>query len=522
MYHGRRFKSRRFYILRCNIGARLNLALGRHGYFAAKKSRRYQKEGLTILANDILTNDEKDKLIFHIVDSPMGVGKSETLMDCVRFNTCYWSDPSPLLARMRRNGWRGNYKGERYIIFVSTIKERDERFSETLDIKSPEKPPYIQSILPLIRNGENIVTTQSLWSLFNEETLAAFRHSDYIYTAYFDEIPPLFREVVGNGRKRDDFGEIVQFGSADVRLMQQENMVVAKGGVIQYNDACEYDRLGSDHKVFDAVKNLSRSCTLYAFGEKGGQFTSILAFARREMFTCFKACWFFSYRTWNSMLHKYCLLHDIGMKYYHILDRHIVKNPEGKYVETYPEGMERLVILDDRAFNFTGSLSKEWYKRARADASGALLKELKGRFRNAYGFMKQHGVTSDTFMFTTFTAFKELLQSNGRYYPSLKRFLPCNTKATNDYSDCTGVAYLCNRFFDVTCCNFLTQQAKVREMPELKFDNDNYALTELLQFIWRSNMRVTESGKPVYVWVPDQRMRQLLQDFQKRALEHKR
>lgn len=108
--------------------------------------------------------------------------------------------------------------------------------------------------------------------------------------------------------------------------------------------------------------------------------------------------------------------------------------------------------------------------------------------------MKQHGVTSDTFMFTTFTAFKELLQSNGRYYPSLKRFLPCNTKATNDYSDCTGVAYLCNRFFDVTCCNFLTQQAKVREMPDLKFDNDNYALTELLQFIWRSNMRVKESG----------------------------
>lgn len=136
--------------------------------------------------------------------------------------------------------------------------------------------------------------------------------------------------------------------------------------------------------------------------------------------------------------------------------------------------------------------------------------------------MKQHGVTSDTFMFTTFTAFKELLQSNGRYYPSLKRFLPCNTKATNDYSDCTGVAYLCNRFFDVTCCNFLTQQAKVREMPDLKFDNDNYALTELLQFIWRSNMRVKESGKPVFVWVPDQRMRQLLQDFQKRALEHKR
>ena len=55
----------------------------------------------------------------------------------------------------------------------------------------------------------------------------------------------------------------------------------------------------------------------------------------------------------------------------------------------------------------------------------------------------------------------------------------------------------------------------------MKFNNDNYALSELLQFIWRSNVRVKDSDKPVYVWVPDKRMRKLLQDFQQRALEKK-
>ena len=218
-------------------------------------------------------------------------------------------------------------------------------------------------------------------------------------------------------------------------------------------------------------------------------------------------------------MHKYCLLNDIRMEYYHIQDLRAMRNPGGKYVETYPEGMERLVILDDVNVNFGASLSKEWFKRARADSSGSLVKSLKGCFRSAYKIMKRHGVTSSTFMFTTFTDYRSLLQSDGRHFPTLKRFLPCNTKATNDYSDCTGVAYLCNRFFDVTCCNFLSQKAEETGNPDLKFDNDNYALSELLQFIWRSNVRVKESDKPVYVWVPDKRMRKLLQDFQTRALE---
>ena len=119
--------------------------------------------------------------------------------------------------------------------------------------------------------------------------------------------------------------------------------------------------------------------------------------------------------------------------------------------------------------------------------------------------------------FTTFNAYKDLLRSNGRHYPSLRRFLPCNTKATNSYQNCTGVAYLCNRFFDVTCTKFLEQRAKAENNPELLFNNDNYALSELVQFVWRSHVRVREACQPVYVWIPDRRMRTLLQDFQERA-----
>ena len=472
------------------------------------------KEVLTIITQQYYKNQE---LTFRIVDSPMGIGKSSSLLEYLRFGGFYFNND--FIDSLRRTGIFDDLQKDRFIIFVSTIRERDERFLQELNAKCPEQPPYNKSILDLIRNGENIVTTQALFGLFNDETIEAFRKSDCVYHAFFDEIPSLFRGVIGGAQRPDSFDGVTRFGTADVLLMQQEHMIVNKNGVVKFNPDCDYNRKYKDYKVFDAVKHLSRSCTLYPSGDKDGKFTSIVAFAKRELFACFKICWFFSYLTHGSLLHKYCLMNNINMEYYHIADGKISMNPDGAFAETYPEGMERLVILDDRLFNMENSLSKEWYKRLRTDKTGLGLKTLKTRFRNAYEFMQAHGVRGHTFMFTTFNAYKDMLQSDGRRYPTMKRFLPCNTKATNDYSNCIGVAYLCNRFYDVNCTNFLAQLAKQQNKPELEFDNDNYALSELLQFIWRSNVRVKDSDKSVYVWVPDRRMRQLLQDFRQRALK---
>lgn len=474
------------------------------------------KEVLTIITQQY---DKNQKLTFRIVDSPMGIGKSSSLLEYLRFGGFYFNND--FIDSLRRTGIFDDLQKDRFIIFVSTIRERDERFLQELNAKCPEQPPYNKSILDLIRNGENIVTTQALFGLFNDETIEAFRKSDCVYHAFFDEIPSLFRGVIGGAQRPDSFDGVTRFGTADVLLMQQEHMIVNKNGVVKFNPDCDYNRKYKDYKVFDAVKHLSRSCTLYPSGDKDGKFTSIVAFAKRELFACFKICWFFSYLTHGSLLHKYCLMNSINMEYYHIADGKISMNPDGAFAETYPEGMERLVILDDRLFNMENSLSKEWYKRLRTDKTGLGLKTLKTRFRNAYEFMQAHGVRGHTFMFTTFNAYKDMLQSDGRRYPTMKRFLPCNTKATNDYSNCIGVAYLCNRFYDVNCTNFLAQLAKQQNKPELEFDNDNYALSELLQFIWRSNVRVKDSDKSVYVWVPDRRMRQLFQDFRQRALKQK-
>ena len=178
-------------------------------------------------------------------------------MDLIRFHNKGF-DPEP----------------RRFIVFVPTIRERDERYGSELDLKSPATPPYNKSILELIRNGENIVTTHSLWSIFNDETIRAFSESNYKYIALFDEVPQLFRDVVGKGHKLDEPAGSIRFGPADIKLMQQTGMVRVQDGTIRFNPECEYAKSDKDYKVFNAIKNLSYSCTLYPFGEKDGTFTS--------------------------------------------------------------------------------------------------------------------------------------------------------------------------------------------------------------------------------------------------------
>ena len=103
------------------------------------------------------TNSKQPPLRFNIIDSPMGIGKSATLIDLIRFHN-RGEDREPT----------------RFIVFVPTIRERDCRYARELNLKCPETPPYNKSILELIRNGDNIVTTHALWGIFNDETLSIY------------------------------------------------------------------------------------------------------------------------------------------------------------------------------------------------------------------------------------------------------------------------------------------------------------------------------------------------------------
>jgi hypothetical protein len=73
-------------------------------------------------------------------------------------------------------------------------------------------------------------------------------------------------------------------------------------------------------------------------------------------------------------------------------------------------------------------------------------------------------------------------------------------RASNDYKDRTVLAYLCNRYVNPVTANFFV-------LNEIPIDQDMYALSEMLQWIWRSAIR---DGKPIKIYIPSKRMRNLL------------
>lgn len=79
-------------------------------------------------------------------------------------------------------------------------------------------------------------------------------------------------------------------------------------------------------------------------------------------------------------------------------------------------------------------------------------------------------------------------------------FVSCTVRATNMYQDRHYLAYCINVFYDVR----LTRYFQCRGVD---IDQDMYALSEMVQWIWRSAIR---KGDDIWIYVPSIRMRTLL------------
>ena len=78
--------------------------------------------------------------------------------------------------------------------------------------------------------------------------------------------------------------------------------------------------------------------------------------------------------------------------------------------------------------------------------------------------------------------------------------IPHNARATNEYADRRAVAYLINRFMNRDKAAFFQDNG-------VSVNEDLYALSELVQWLWRSRIR---NGEPIHAYIPSERMRQLL------------
>ena len=78
-----------------------------------------------------------------------------------------------------------------------------------------------------------------------------------------------------------------------------------------------------------------------------------------------------------------------------------------------------------------------------------------------------------------------------------------NSRATNKYRDRASVVYPVNRYLNPFVKNFFTSN-------HIAIDEEGFALSEMLQFIWRSAIR---DGHEIWIYIPSIRMRRLLKEW---------
>ena len=390
----------------------------------------------------------------YIVDSMMGTGKSSAAINMINKSTA----------------------DKRYIYITPYLDEVDriKKACKSKNFKSPESSystTKLSDLKTLILDNQNIVSTHALFSFFNSDIVKILKDKKYIL---------IMDEVV-------NVVEQAKISQSDLKVLLETYMSPNEKGILEWNRP-SYTGLFNKYKYMCEMESLA----LY-----GGN-VAIWMFPIK-IFNAFKDIYVLTYM-FNAQLQKYYFDY-FGVQYWFLS---VKGDSQDTYEITdkvipYTKDLSKLVhIIDSEKLNYIGdedySLSSTWYTKY-ADAND--LKILK---KNCYNFF--HNISkskSEENIWTTFKSFKRVISDKGY----TKGFVPLNIRATNQYQDTTAAAYLVNTYFNPFIKLFFTTNG-------IEVDEDGYALSELVQWIWRTQIR---QGKEINLYIPSKRMRNLLQKW---------
>ena len=154
-------------------------------------------------------------------------------------------------------------------------------------------------------------------------------------------------------------------------------------------------------------------------------------------------------------------------------------------------------VMDDNKLNAvgaTGKLSSSAF--AHKDKKDILCETMRRNLQNV--FTNKWKAKADDRLWTCFVTNKKVI--GGEKY--LNQFLSYNYKATNDYMDVHHVAFL----IDVHTNPNIVEASEINSNSLM--DQELYAVSSLIQFIFRSAVR---KGESIKLYLPSLRMRELLE-----------
>jgi hypothetical protein len=323
----------------------------------------------------------------------------------------------------------------------------------------------------LIASGLNIVTTHSLFGMADDELLELLQYDKY--TLIIDEVM--------------DVINLIELKKSDLKTLVDSNLIKINDDnkkLISWIGPDDYEGRYQDIKDYSTSGNLHfirNSVMAWNFPAK--------------IFDSFEEVYLMTYIFDGQLQRYYYDLHNIKYQYFSIHNKELIpftleyedRNKLKKLINIY-EG--KLNDIGDKDF----SLSSSWFDK---NKNSGKLKELKNNLYNFYKNVSK--AKSDKFLWTTFKNYKTSLRGEG----FTNSYISWNIRATNEYIDKDILAFCLNRFMNPVELGFFQDN-------NISVDIDLLALTDMLQWIFRSSIR---RNKPIQIYIPSSRMRQLLYDY---------
>lgn len=327
----------------------------------------------------------------------------------------------------------------------------------------------------LIRKGRNITTTHQAFKRYTPETLEDIKRQGY--TLIIDE--------------NVDVLEAFDFPQDDMQLAIDAGYIADNGGT--YSIANKNYNGKALHELFSMLK--SRELIRIISQDNNSLF--YWAFPP-ELLTSFKDVFILTYLFSGQSLHHFMNIYKIPYEYIGIEKLENGRYRFGAYPGYTPEYVthlkDMLHIIDCGKINDIGNdyhaLSMNWFRRQDSD-----IEQLKRNASNCFNNIWRD-IPADRKLWGSYKG--ECNKIKGKGYT--KSFLTFNAKATNAYRDRECLAYIANLFMNVN-------EKKFYQMHGIQVDEDTYALSIMVQWIWRSAIR---DGGEVYLYIPSRRMRTLL------------
>jgi hypothetical protein len=385
-----------------------------------------------------------------VIDAIMGAGKTTWALNMI--------EQSPI---------------EQKFIYITPFLSEVDRVLKTIKSRKFVQPTNaaeggrkLNSLKKQIENGDNIAATHALFETADEELIELLQASNY--TLILDEVMDVIEKAT--------------VSPSDMRLLlDKEYIQIINNRVIWTAPEIEYE-----YGRFDDIKLLAKAGNLFYHRDR----FLIWAFPP-QVFKAFENVYVMTY-LFNAQIQRYYFdLYGIEYEFKSIKDGLLVEYD--RFADNRGK-LFKLIDIYEGTHNQHGkqrtAFSTRWLERRDPDDLLKIQRSISSYIRRVAK------ARSGDVLWTTKQDFKTFLQGKGY----TKGFIPMNMRATNDYSDRSVLVYAYNRFMNPFEKSFFQDNG-------VTVDEDLLAVSDLLQWIWRSRIR---NGEPIKLYLPSSRMRNLL------------